>query len=108
MKTASISTEQGGYGRDIDGVEVEQKKGEVTPPIDEEDPSKKRKVSLSKPSSRKKVKATMTKMQTILTSDDFDFIIAALNDSSSEIEDKQEAKKEEVFHWIKDELQGVQ
>jgi hypothetical protein len=108
MKTASISTEQGGYGGEIDGAEVEQKKGEVTPPRDEEDPSKKRKVSLSKPSSQKKVKATMTKMQTILTSDDFDFIIAALNDSSLEIEDKKEAKKEEVFHWIKDELQGVQ
>jgi hypothetical protein len=54
------------------------------------------------------VKATMTKMQTILTSDDFDFIIAALNDASLEIVEKQEANKEELFHWIKDELQGVQ
>jgi hypothetical protein len=108
VKTASISAEQGGDGGEIDGTEVEQKKGEVTPPRDEEDPSKKRKVSLPKPSSRKKVKATMTKMQTILTSDDFDFIIAALNDASLEIAEKQEAKQEEVFHRIKDELQGVQ
>jgi hypothetical protein len=45
VKTASISAEQGGDGREIDGAEVEQKKGEVTPPRDEEDPSKKRKVS---------------------------------------------------------------
>jgi hypothetical protein len=38
VKTASISPEQGGDGREIDGTEVEQKKGEVTPPRDEEDP----------------------------------------------------------------------
>jgi hypothetical protein len=50
-KTASISPEQGGDGGEIDGAEVEQKKGEVTPPRDEEDPSKKRKVSPLKPSS---------------------------------------------------------
>jgi predicted nucleotidyltransferase len=69
---------------------------------------KKRKVSPLKPSSRKKSKESMTKMQTILTSDDFDFIIAALNDASLEITEKQETKQEEVFHWIKDKLQGVQ
>jgi hypothetical protein len=63
VKTASISLEQGGDGREIDGTEVEQKKGEVTPPRDEEDPSKKRKVSPSKPSSQKKSKASMTKMR---------------------------------------------
>jgi hypothetical protein len=54
VKTASISAEQGGDGREIDGTEVEQKKGEVTPPRDEEDPSKKRKVSPPKPSSGRK------------------------------------------------------
>jgi hypothetical protein len=68
----------------------------------------KRKVSLLKPSSQKKVKATMTKMQTILTSDDFDFIKAALNYAFLEIAEQKEAKQEELFHWIKDELQGVQ
>jgi hypothetical protein len=47
-------------------------------------------------------------MQTILTFDNFDFIIAALNDASLEIAEKKEAKKEEVFHRIKNELQGVQ
>jgi hypothetical protein len=45
VKTASISLEKGGDGAEIDGIEVEQKKGKVTPPRDEEDPSKKRKVS---------------------------------------------------------------
>jgi hypothetical protein len=103
MKTVPISTEQGG-----DGTEVEQKKGEVTLPRDEEDPSKKRKVSPPKPSSRKKLKATRTKFKTTLTSDDFDFIVATLNDASLEIAEKQETKKEEVFGQIKDELQGVQ
>jgi hypothetical protein len=54
------------------------------------------------------VKETMTKMHTTLTFDDFNFIIAALNDASLEISEKQEAKQEEVFNRIKDELQGVQ
>jgi hypothetical protein len=108
VKTASISPAQGGDGGEIDGTEVEQKKGEVTPPRDEEDPSKKRKVSPPKPSSRKKSKASMTKMQTTLTSDDFDFIVAALNDASLEIAEKQEAQQEEIYNRIKVELQGVQ
>jgi hypothetical protein len=80
---------------------VEQKKGEVTPPREEEDPSNKRKVYPPKTSSRKKSKATRTKFETTLTSDDFDIIVATLNDASLEIAEKQEAKKEEVFNWIK-------
>jgi hypothetical protein len=48
----------------------------------------KRKVSPPKPSYRKKSKATVTKMNTVLTADDFDFIIAALNDASLEIAKK--------------------
>jgi hypothetical protein len=108
VKTSSISLEQGGDGGEIDGAEVEHKKGEVTPPRDEEDPSKKRTVSPLKPSSRKKSKYSMTKMQTILTSDDFNFIIAALNDASLEIAEKQEAKQEAMYNRIKIELQGVQ
>ena len=83
-----------------DEVEAEQKLGEVTPPKDEVDPLKKRKVSPPKPSSWKKSKSTMTKMQTVLTSDDFDFIIVALNDASLEIAEKQETKKEEMYDRI--------
>jgi hypothetical protein len=56
MKTTSISADKGGDGVEIDGAEVELKKGEVTPPRDKKDPSKKRKVSPPKPSSRKKMK----------------------------------------------------
>jgi hypothetical protein len=107
VKTASISAEQGGDGREIDGVEVEPKKGKVKPPRDEDYPSKKTKVSPPKPSSWKKVKGTMTKFETTLTSDEFDFIIATLNYASLEIAEKQEVKQEEVFSRIKDELQGV-
>jgi hypothetical protein len=62
VNTASISPEKGGDGGEIDGTEVEQKKGEVTQPRDEEDPSKKKKVSTLNPSSQKKSKASMTKM----------------------------------------------
>jgi hypothetical protein len=50
----------------------------------------------------------MTKMQTTLTPDDFDFIIVALNDASLEIVEKQEAKQEEMYDRIEVELQGVQ
>jgi hypothetical protein len=64
---------------------------------DEADPLKNRKVSPPKPSSQKKSKATMTRMQIVLTSDDFNFLIAPLNDVSLEILEKQEEKKEELY-----------
>jgi hypothetical protein len=51
VKIASISPERGGDGEEINGIEAEQNKGEVTPPRDEEDPSNKRKVSPPKSSS---------------------------------------------------------
>jgi hypothetical protein len=63
------------------------------------------KVSPLKPSSRRKSKATGTKFETTLTSDDFDFIITALNDASLVISEKKEAKQKEVFSRIKVELQ---
>jgi hypothetical protein len=47
-------------------------------------------------------------MQTVLTYDDFNFIIASLNDASLEIVEKKEAKKEEMYNKIEVELQGVQ
>jgi hypothetical protein len=46
----------------------------------------------------------MTKMQIVLTSDDFDFIITALNDASLEIAKKQEAKQEEIYDRIEVEI----
>jgi citrate lyase gamma subunit len=46
-------------------------------------------------------------MQTTLTSDDFNFIIAALNDASLEIVEKQEVKQEQMYNRIEIELQGV-
>jgi hypothetical protein len=73
-------------------------------PRDEADLLKKRKVSPSKPSSWKKPRATMTKMKTMLTVDDFDFIITAVNDASKEILQKKEAKKEVMYDIIKVEL----
>jgi hypothetical protein len=50
---------------ETNGKEDQQKQGEVThprDPIDEADPSKQRKVSPKKPTSRKKSKATKTKV----------------------------------------------
>jgi hypothetical protein len=91
-KTTSISPTQGGDGEELGGTKVEQNKGEVTPSREEEDPTKKRKITPQNPSSRKKTKATWTTFNTTLTLDDFDFLIAALNDASLEITKKKEAK----------------
>jgi hypothetical protein len=107
-KTTSISPVQGGDGEELEGTEVEKNKGEVTLPREEEDPSKKRKVSPLKPSSRKKPRTPITKMKTVLTLDDFNFIIAAVGDASQEVIQKQEVKQEQMYNRIESELQGVQ
>jgi hypothetical protein len=107
-KTTSISPVKGGDGEELGDTEVEKNKGEVTPLGEEEDPSKKRKTTPPKPSSQKKAKATRTTFKTTLTQDNFDFLIAALNDASLEIVDRQEVKQEEIFSRIKGECQEVQ
>jgi hypothetical protein len=102
-KIASISPSRGGDDEEeeeINAKEDEKRQGEVTPPRDETDPMNKRKVSPMKPSSWKKSRAIVTKMQTVLTTNDFDFIIAALNNALQEILEKQEAKKEEMYDKI--------
>jgi hypothetical protein len=43
----------------------------------------------------------------MLTMDEFDFIIATLNDASLEIEKKKEVKKEEMYNRIEVNIQGV-
>jgi hypothetical protein len=108
MRTASISPNEGGDRKDIKGAKIEQQKGEVPPPRDEEDSLKKRKVSPPKSSSRKKPITPVTKMQTTLTLDGFNFIIAAVNDASQEILENQEVKQEQMYNYIEIELQGVQ
>jgi hypothetical protein len=90
-KTTSISPAKGGDGEELGGTEVEKNKGEVTLPREEEEPSKKRKITPPNPSSRKKAKATWTTFKTTLTQDEFDFLIAALTDASLEIVEKKEA-----------------
>jgi heme-binding NEAT domain protein len=87
-----ISLAQGGDVEELGGIEVEKNKGEVTPPREKEDTTKKRNITPPKPSSQKKTKATWTTFKTTLTPDDFDFLIAALNDASLEITKKQEVK----------------
>jgi hypothetical protein len=64
------------------------------------DPSKKRKITPLRPSSRKKTKATRTMRKTMLTLDIFDFLIVALNDVSLELMENQEAKQDELFNRI--------
>jgi hypothetical protein len=40
-------------------------------------------------------------MKTVLTTDDFDFIIISLNNASLEIMEKEEDKQEEMYDRIK-------
>jgi hypothetical protein len=49
----------------------------------------------------------MTKMKTVLTADDFDFIIATLSNVLLEIVEKREAKQEEMYDIIEIKLHGV-
>jgi hypothetical protein len=46
----------------------------------------------------------MTNIKTMLTNDDFDFIIVARKETSLEIVEKLEAKKEEMYDRIDVEL----
>jgi hypothetical protein len=75
--------------------------------VDEADPSKKRKVSPMKATSGKKSKARKTTMRTKLTFDDFDFIIAIVEDASQDILQKHENKQEDMYDIIEVELRGV-
>jgi len=83
-------------------------KFEVPPPRDKQDSSKKRKVSPLKYSSQKKPGTPVTNMRTSLTLDDFNFIIAVVNDASQEVSERQEVKQEQMYNHIDIELQGVQ
>jgi hypothetical protein len=47
-------------------------------------------------------------MQTVLTVDDFDFIITAIAYALQDILQKNEAKKEEMYNRMEVELRGVQ
>jgi hypothetical protein len=61
-----------------------------------------------KPTSRKKSNASKTKLQTVLTLDDFDFIMEAVSDASEDILQRNEAKQETMYENIEVELRGVQ
>jgi hypothetical protein len=61
-----------------------------------------------KSSSRKKPRTPVTKMRTALMLDDFEFIVAIVNDASKEIIENQEVKQEKMYSQIEIVLQGVQ
>jgi hypothetical protein len=94
-----------------EGEEDKQEQGEVTPPKDpltETETSKKRKVSPKKPSARKKSRASKPQLQTVLTVDDIDLIIAVVADTLEDILQCNEAKQETMYDRIEVELKGVQ
>jgi hypothetical protein len=62
VRITSITPDEGGYFEGIEETEIEQQKGEVPPPRDEEDSSKKRKISPLKYSSQKKPRTPVTNM----------------------------------------------
>jgi hypothetical protein len=61
-----------------------------------------------KSSARKKPRTPVTKMRTSLTLDEFDFIVATVNDASKEIIEKKEVKQEQMYSQTEIALQGVQ
>jgi hypothetical protein len=73
IKIASVTPNQEGNNDDLE--EVEQH------PEEEVEYPKKRKGSPLKSSSKKKAKATMNKMKTTLNHDDFNFLLATLNEA---------------------------
>jgi hypothetical protein len=73
MRTTSITLDQGGDGEDLE--EVKQR------PKDEVEIINKRKGLPPEPSSWKKLKAPVTKLQTTLTLDYFSFLITAMNEA---------------------------
>jgi hypothetical protein len=70
--------------------------------------SKKRKVSPMKPTSWKKSKASNPKLQTVLTVDDINLIIATVLDTSEDILQCNEAKQKSMYDCIEAELKGIQ
>jgi hypothetical protein len=73
VKTTSITPDQEGNNDDLEEVEKQPEEGvEVT---------KKRKGSPLKSSSKNKAKVIVTKMKTMLTPDDFSFILPTLNEA---------------------------
>jgi hypothetical protein len=100
VRTAFNTLDEEGNDEDLE--EVEQQ------PEDEVEVLKKRKGSPSKSSVKKKSKATMTKMKTMLNPDDFSFLLTTLNEAIEEIIEKKEAKQEMMYNRIETELQGVQ
>jgi hypothetical protein len=85
VRIASVAPDQEGNNEELE--EVEQQ------PRDEVKITKKRKGSPSKSPSKKKEKVTMTNMKTTFNPDDFNFLLATLNESIEEITEKQKAKQ---------------
>jgi hypothetical protein len=82
----------------------------VTPPKDpltEVETSNKIKVSPKKPSVRKKSRANKPHLQIVLMVDDIDLIIAVVSDTSEEILQKNEAKRETMYDRIEAKLKVV-
>jgi hypothetical protein len=105
----------GGGGDEVnqeeEGEEDKQEKGEVTPPKDpltEAETSKKRKVSPQKPSAWKKTRANKPQSQNVLTVDDIELIITAVEDASEDILQRHEAKQETMYDRIEKELKDIQ
>jgi hypothetical protein len=92
-----VNQEEGGKD------EEKQDKGESTLPKDPlttTEASQKRKVSPDKPSARKKACANKIQLKNVLTVDDVDLIIAAIEDALEDIPQRHEVKQETLYDRI--------
>jgi hypothetical protein len=115
-KEIAFDSPAGGGGDEVNqeegGEEGEKKyKGEVTPPKDPlttSEASQKRKVSLEKPSARKKARTNKPHSKNFLTLDDIDLIIIVVDDALEDILQIQGEKKEFMYDRIEKELKDIQ
>jgi hypothetical protein len=114
-ETASDSP-RGGGGDEVDKEENDGKvdkpeKGEVTlprDPLDEAETSKKRKVSPTNPTLRKKSKSNKPPFQTVLMVDEIDLLIIDVSDTSEDILQCNKEKRKTMYDRIAVEFKGVQ
>jgi hypothetical protein len=88
-----------------------QEEGEATPPKDpptETVTPQKRKVSLQKPSIRKKTRASKPQLEATLMEDDISLVRGAMEDASKDILQRYGAKQEELYGRIEKELKEIQ
>jgi hypothetical protein len=69
---------------------------------------RKRKVSLQKPSTRKKTRVSKPQLEAMLTEDDISLVHEFMEDASKEILQRYGVKQEELYERVEKELKEIQ